>query len=380
MRFIIHSLAKMSKKEVENNTIKKGLSLSSDKTSSSYSTPNILMADLSRTEGKVSLKGSWNSDNIDLLKTVIRSSWNRWQRPHFSQIYIEDTEMFSEKRTKSDFYALGWCSFKTTLEMLDSYSKSNVRNGYLDAESYHAFLNAIEKQDLAVEFEFTEVKKDSRFMMKGKILLASSGGNLTVYCNEFEEINYDENNGRYWCKLYFGCEESDIYEHLVGNRNLLFEQQKAIKKAIHKWLVENIDIRLLMVKNKSRYDSIYDKGILMIDEGFESFIRLIKTELKPMIKSILDEKIQPPTKKIYPRMFDKRFDGKTFVFTGEADGYTRDELKDIVEKFGGVARQQLSGKTDFLVYGEEPGAMKIDEAKKRGIIVMNINEFFQLIH
>ena len=59
---------------------------------------------------------------------------------------------------------------------------------------------------------------------------------------------------------------------------------------------------------------------------------------------------------------------------------TRDELKDIVEKFGGVARQQLSGKTDFLVYGEEPGAMKIDEAKKRGIIVMNIYEFFQLIH
>ena len=364
--------------KLQNDTNKKGLSLSSDKTSSSDVTPNILMADLSRTHGKVSLKGAWNSDTIDLLNTVISDSWNRCLRPHFSQIYIDNKEIFSKKRTISDFFALGWCSFETTLEMLDSYSKSNIKNGYLDAESYHALVNAIYQQNLALEFEFTEVKEDSRFLMKGKILLAASGGNLTVSCNELEDMNYSETN--FYSPLNFSCEEIDIYDHLVGNRNLLFEQQKAIKKAIHKWLVENIDIRLLMVKNKSRYDSIYDEGVLMIDEEFESFIRLIKTELKPMIKSILDEKIQPPIKNLYPRMFDKRFDGKTFVFTGEADGYTRDELKDIVERFGGVARQQLSGKTDFLVYGEEPGAVKIDEAKKRGIIVMNINEFFQLIH
>ncbi len=366
--------------KLQNDTIKKGLSLSSDKTSSSYGTPNILMSDLSRTHGKVSLKGSWNSGTIDLLNTVIRVFWNRCQRPHFSQIYIDNTEIFSEKRTISDFYALGWCSFETTLEMLDSYSKSNVRNGYLDAESYHLLLNDIEQQDLAVEFEFTEVKKDSRSLMKGKILLASSGGDLTVYCNELEEMNYAEKNGAFCGTLSFDCEESDIYKHLVGNRNLLFEQEKAIKKAIHKWLVENIDIRLLLVKEKSRYDSIYDNGFLMIDEEFESFIRLIKTELNPMIKSILNGKTQQPTKKVYPRMFDKRFDGKTFVFTGEAEGYTRDELKDIVERFGGVARQNVSGKTDFLVYGEEPGFAKIDEAKKRGIIVMNIYEFVQLIN
>lgn len=69
----------------------------------------------------------------------------------------------------------------------------------------------------------------------------------------------------------------------------------------------------------------------------------------------------------------KRFEGKTFVFTGTLSSITRDEAKDLVEKFGGKASSSVSKKTDYIVVGENPGS-KAAKAKELGVKIISEDE------
>jgi DNA ligase (NAD+) len=71
-------------------------------------------------------------------------------------------------------------------------------------------------------------------------------------------------------------------------------------------------------------------------------------------------------------------EGKTFVFTGSLEKYTRAEAEHTVESLGGRAASSVSSNTDFVVVGEEPGS-KLDEAKKHGVKILGEAEFEKLI-
>jgi DNA ligase (NAD+) len=71
-------------------------------------------------------------------------------------------------------------------------------------------------------------------------------------------------------------------------------------------------------------------------------------------------------------------EGKTFVFTGELEKYTRDEAEKKVEEFGDKATSSVSSKTDFLIAGRNPGS-KFEDARKYGIRILNEKEFEELL-
>jgi DNA ligase (NAD+) len=70
-------------------------------------------------------------------------------------------------------------------------------------------------------------------------------------------------------------------------------------------------------------------------------------------------------------------EGKTFVFTGELEGYSRSEAKRLVESLGGRATSSVSGETDYVVVGESPGS-KLEEARKKGVKTIGEKEFRKL--
>ena len=70
--------------------------------------------------------------------------------------------------------------------------------------------------------------------------------------------------------------------------------------------------------------------------------------------------------------------GKTFAFTGELDNYTRREAQDLVEQHGGRAVSGISGNTDFVVAGEDPGK-KYEEAKQHRVKIINEKNFEEII-
>jgi len=68
-------------------------------------------------------------------------------------------------------------------------------------------------------------------------------------------------------------------------------------------------------------------------------------------------------------------DGLTFVFTGSLDGYTRSEAQELVEAHGGSATSSVSGNTDYLVLGDNPGQSKQDDAEAESVETIDEDQF-----
>jgi len=75
---------------------------------------------------------------------------------------------------------------------------------------------------------------------------------------------------------------------------------------------------------------------------------------------------------------DTRLAGKTFVFTGALQGYSREQAGELVASHGGKVVSSVSKKTDYVVLGSDPGS-KFDQAKKLGVAILDEAGFDKLI-
>ena len=70
--------------------------------------------------------------------------------------------------------------------------------------------------------------------------------------------------------------------------------------------------------------------------------------------------------------------GKSIVFTGALNRYTRPEAEELAADLGGRPSSSVSGKTDLVVVGEHPGS-KAEKAKKLGVKIISEEEFIKLL-
>jgi len=73
-----------------------------------------------------------------------------------------------------------------------------------------------------------------------------------------------------------------------------------------------------------------------------------------------------------------KLDGLSFVVTGTLTGFTRQEIKELIQSNGGKVIGSVSKKTDYLVVGENPGS-KLDKARELGITILNENALRELV-
>jgi DNA ligase (NAD+) len=76
---------------------------------------------------------------------------------------------------------------------------------------------------------------------------------------------------------------------------------------------------------------------------------------------------------------DSPIAGKTVVFTGSLEKFTRDEAKATAERLGAKAAGSVSKKTDYVVAGPGAGS-KLAEAQKLGVQVLTEDEWLALVN
>ncbi len=80
---------------------------------------------------------------------------------------------------------------------------------------------------------------------------------------------------------------------------------------------------------------------------------------------------------IEKKSFDTPFTGKTVVFTGELQHYSRKDAEELVKTLGGNPTSAVSKKTDYVVVGDNPGS-KFEKAKQLGIKILSEKDFVDL--
>jgi len=80
----------------------------------------------------------------------------------------------------------------------------------------------------------------------------------------------------------------------------------------------------------------------------------------------------------YAKKENSTLEGLKFVFTGQLENWSRDEVKEMVERLGGRATSGVSSETDYVVKGPGAGS-KLDDARDLDVEVMEEDEFRQFL-
>ncbi|GAC1306705.1 MAG: NAD-dependent DNA ligase LigA [Mucilaginibacter sp.] len=74
-----------------------------------------------------------------------------------------------------------------------------------------------------------------------------------------------------------------------------------------------------------------------------------------------------------------KLNGQSFIISGVFEKFSRDELKDLIEKNGGKIVSSISAKLNFLVAGDNMGPAKLEKAQKLNIPIISDEELLGMI-
>jgi len=119
-------------------------------------------------------------------------------------------------------------------------------------------------------------------------------------------------------------------------------------------------------------ENIYEVGPVVAESVWEFFK---KPETKKLIDKLKSKgvNIRQPKR----RLAIGNLAGKTFVFTGEMEGFGRHDAEALVKSLGGKPSSSVSKKTDFVITGKEPGS-KYKKAKELGVTILDEEGFIKL--
>ena len=75
-----------------------------------------------------------------------------------------------------------------------------------------------------------------------------------------------------------------------------------------------------------------------------------------------------------------KLSGATIVISGTFTHHSRDEYKALIEQHGGINTGSVSGKTTYILAGENMGPAKLEKARKLGVRILSEEEFLEKVN
>lgn len=135
---------------------------------------------------------------------------------------------------------------------------------------------------------------------------------------------------------------------------------------------DNIDN--IMNTTEEELTNIKDIGAILANNIYSYFNDEKNIELINNLKSI-DINMEYKGEKT---LNNSLISNKKFVLTGTISFMTRDEIKELLERYDGISVDSVSKKTDVVIVGDSPGS-KYDKAVKLGIEIWNEDKLKEVI-
>ncbi len=129
----------------------------------------------------------------------------------------------------------------------------------------------------------------------------------------------------------------------------------------------------LMKASREDIGSIHEIGTVIANSVSDFFRQKDTLKVIEKLKKAGVNREEPKRERIVSGI-----SGKTFVFTGELEDFTRGEAEERVRRLGAESSSQVTKRTDYCVAGKNPGS-KFDKAKKINIHIISEAEFKKLI-
>jgi DNA ligase (NAD+) len=161
------------------------------------------------------------------------------------------------------------------------------------------------------------------------------------------------------------------FERVLFGIGIRFVGETVAKKLAKHF--KNIDnIKNALYDQLIEADEIGEKIAISVQQFFleEENVQLIERLKSKGLRFEMEEKVS----------LSSVLEGKTVVISGTFETFSRDELKELIERNGGKNGSSISSKTDYLVAGANMGPAKLKQATSLGITMLNENEFIKLIN
>ena len=129
----------------------------------------------------------------------------------------------------------------------------------------------------------------------------------------------------------------------------------------------------LKVATNEELESIPDIGPVVAEQIVTFFA---SEETRELLAALTDLGVEPVASDQHQ---GDALAGLTFVFTGSLTGMTRSEASELVEANGGRVTSSVSGNTDYLVIGENPGTSKQADAEANDVTQLSEEEFRSVV-
>ncbi len=194
-----------------------------------------------------------------------------------------------------------------------------------------------------------------------------------IYTLQFEEIASLKKNGQKFAQNLIDSihksKENDLYR-LITALGIRHVGTKASKLLARKYKnMEN-----LMKAELEDLSMINDIGPIVANSIKEFFQQ---EQTQDLIQKLKKAGVNLTAKE--EENIDNRFEGKTFVLTGTLIKYTRGEVSNLIEKYGGKTASTVSKKTNYVLAGEGAGS-KLTKAQNLGIQILSETDFEKMIH
>ncbi len=176
-----------------------------------------------------------------------------------------------------------------------------------------------------------------------------SANNLLKGLNASKDIPFE--------RVLFGLGIRYVGETVAKKLAQAFENMDALRQANYDELIEVEEIGEKIAISVLHY--FQDSANLALIHRLQEIGLSFETIKKEQASAILDCKI--------------------LVVSGTFETFSRDEIKELIERNGGKVGSSVSSKTDYLIAGANMGPAKLKTASNLGVRMISENEFIKLI-